>query len=256
MCNLHTVKSLIRKLRFIAFVTTFAALPAFAATFDQDVPADLRKQMVDDLTFMSSLKGEQVTGLHKEIFGAMDGQGYGRFFEERVLKIGMDDCGSPIAVACVIPIRGSSKMWITQNYIKFSHPQIARSMIVYHEARHTEKQNRNWMHAKCPKPFLDERGQPIRSIWTGADLAGQDGCDITPYGSYGSSTILLKNVAKFCSNCTEKVRQDANLYSNDQLKRIINAQARTAMVRDFGQGNAVRGQGRGVQKPVPQGRRF
>lgn len=233
-----------------------SALSTTVAKFDSNVPADIKKQMIDDLAFMGTIKGDQVSGLHKEIFGAMNGDGYVTFFNDRVAKIGMNGCGSPIAVACVIPLMGSNKMWITQNYIKFSHPQIARLMVVYHESRHTEKKNGNWMHAKCPKPFVDEHGQPVKSIWTGAELAGEDACDVTPYGSYGSSTILLKNVAKFCSNCTEKVKQDANLYSNDQLKRVIDAQAHRKMVADFGQGSMLPGQRRGIQNPIPQGRRF
>lgn len=233
-----------------------SALNATGAKFDSNVPAEIKKQMIDDLAFMGTIQGNQVTALHQEIFGAMTGEGYVKFFNDRVARIGLNDCGSSIAVACVIPFRGSDKMWITQNYIKFSHPQIARLMVVYHESRHTETQNGNWMHATCPKPFVDERGQPVRSIWTGSDLAGQDGCDVTPYGSYGSSTILLKNVAKFCANCTEKVKQDANLYSTDQLKRIIDAQAHRKMVSDFGQGLSGPAQRRGVQKLIPQGRRF
>src|SRR6202023_2937082 len=107
----------------------------------------------------------------------------------RVTAIGMNDCGSGKAVACVIPYMDPSKMWLTQNFIKFSHPQVARMMVVFHEARHTEVKNRNWSHAKCPKPFLGPDGQDMKSIWTGSKLEAQPACDITPLGSYGSSTI-------------------------------------------------------------------
>ncbi|MDD5657114.1 MAG: hypothetical protein PHF00_07655 [Elusimicrobia bacterium] len=202
-------------------------------TFDDDVPADIQKQMRDDLAFIGGLKGNGASGLHKEIFGQVDGPTYARFFETRVTAIGMSECGGGNAVACVMPFFNSSKMWLTQNFIKFSHPQIARLMIVFHESRHTEDANGNWSHARCPKPFLGKDGQEIKSIWTGAALAGEPACDKTPLGSYGSSMIMLKNVQKFCASCTEKVRMDAGLYADDQFKRIIDAKARQEMLKDL-----------------------
>lgn len=202
-------------------------------TFDSDVPAAIQKQMLADLEFMYGLKGGAGTPLHQKIFGAMDGASYKKFFETRVSAIGMNGCGNGNAVACVIPFRDPSKMWLTQNFIKFSHPQVSRMMVVFHEARHTETRNGNWPHADCPTPFLDENGKDKKSIWTGALLAGEPACDETPLGSYGSSTILLKNISKSCANCTDKVKMDAGLYADDQMGRIIDDGARKEMQDDF-----------------------
>lgn len=202
-------------------------------TFDKDVPADIQKQMVADLAFIKGIVGEKATALHKKIFGNVDGGDYAKFFETRVSAIGMNSCGGGNAVACVIPFRDPSKMWLTQNFIKFSHPQVSRMMVVYHESRHTETQNGNWGHATCPTPFLDANGKDMKSIWTGAMLAGEPACDETPLGSYGSSTIMLKNIAKYCTNCTDKVKMDADLYANDQMGRIIDADAKREMQDDF-----------------------
>jgi hypothetical protein len=203
--------------------------------FDSDVPANIQAQMRADMAFMGTIKGGAGTPLHQKIFGAVDGSSYVNFFETRVTGIGMNDCGSDKAVACVIPFEDPSKMWLTQNFIKFDHPQISRMMIVFHEARHTESRNGNWPHATCPTPFLDANGKDMVSIWTGATLAGEPACDVTPLGSYGSSTILLKNVQKFCSNCTQKVKDDAGLYADDQLGRITDDGAKQEMLSDFGQ---------------------
>ena len=126
-----------------------------------------------------------------------------------------------------------SKMWLTQNFIQFSHPQIARMMVVYHESRHTETQNGNWPHATCPTPFLDKDGKDMVSIWTGATLAGEPACDVTPFGSYGSSMIMLKNISKFCSNCTDKVKMDAGIYADDQFKRVIDPKAIAEITADL-----------------------
>jgi len=204
-----------------------------AYTFDPSLPAKVGDQIKQDMAFMATLQGGQSSALHAQIFGKLDGAGYKKFFEDRVTEIGYNSCGGGNAVACVIPFAGSSRMWITDNYIKFSHPQISRLMVIYHEARHTEDDNDNWSHATCPTPFNDEKGNEMKSIWTGAKLAGQPACDITPFGSYGSSMILLKNVSKFCTNCTDKVKMDAGIYADDQFGRVIDEQARAQIKSDL-----------------------
>lgn len=209
------------------------SVSAHALKFDSDVPAAIQAQMIDDLKFMSELKGNQQTPFHKEIFGSVDGAQYKTFFETRITSVGVDSCGGGAAVACVQPFFDPNKMWLTSNFINFSHPAVARSMVVYHEARHSETKNGNWMHANCPRPFLDENGKDKVSIWTGAKLEGQPACDSTYKGSYGSSTIMLKNISKFCTNCSDKVKMDAGIYANDQLGRVNRADVKAAMLKDF-----------------------
>lgn len=216
-----------------ALTAFFISYTAFGYSFDPKLPKDVANQIRQDLEWMATVQGDQVSQLHQGIFGAMNGSGYKNWFETRVTYIGYNSCGGGNAVACVIPFMGSSKMWITDNYIKFSHPQVSRLMVVYHEARHTETRNRNWPHANCPDPFLDENGNEKKSIWTGAPLAGEPACDTTPQGSYGSSMILLKNISKFCGNCSEKVKMDAGIYADDQFGRVISDSARKAIQDDL-----------------------
>ena len=201
--------------------------------FQPNVPANIQEQMRGDLAFINSIQGQTATPLHKSIFGLVDGPTYTKFFNDRVTSIGMSNCGGGNAVACVIPAKGASKMWLTQNFVKFSHPQVSRMMVVFHEARHTEKKNGFWSHATCPTPFRDANGKDVKSIWTGAMLAGQAACDDTPLGSYGSSTIMLKNISKSCVNCTDKVKMDAGLYADDQFGRVIDEDAKKEMQDDF-----------------------
>jgi len=221
----------IRRLLSLALVFLTPAV-SFAYTFDADVPRDIQAQMVQDLQFIESIQGSDTSELHRQIFGRVDGPTYTRFFESRVEAIGLNDCGSANAVACVILFM-PSKMWITQNYIRFSHPQVARMMVVFHESRHTERSQGNWRHASCPTPFLGEDGKEIKSIWTGASLAGEAACDRTPFGSYGSSMIMLKNIQKFCSNCSELVRESAGIYADDQFKRIVDRDAKKTIQDDL-----------------------
>lgn len=204
----------------------------WAVGFDSNVPSDVQKQMKEDLQFITTIQGSGQTKFHNEIFGQVDGGVYDKFFNSRVKNVGYNDCGSANAVACVI-MWYPAKMWITDNYIKFSHPQISRLMVVFHEARHTEYQNGNWSHATCPNPFLDENGKDKVSIWTGAKLAGEPACDSTYKGSYGSSTVMLKNISKFCANCSDKVKMDADIYATDQLGRIDRTDVKDAMIADF-----------------------
>ncbi|MBY0470141.1 hypothetical protein K2X30_03160 [bacterium] len=215
------------------------AIPATASayTFDKDVPQATRDQITQDLAFLETFQGKQSTPFHQKVFGGktIDGKAYVKFFTDRVSAVGMDDCGNPNAVACVITgiFSDSSKIWLTNNYIKFSHPQVAKMSVVFHEARHTEDANSNWPHANCPTPFLDAQGKDMVSIWTGARLEGQAACDKTPFGSYGMSVILLKNIEKNCDNCTAKVKMDAGLYGDDQFKRMTDKKAIADMTKDL-----------------------
>jgi len=225
----------------ILFFVSFTSISAWASDarprpdlrFDRDVDASLKQQILNDLEFMGSLKGSKATPLHRKIFGKVDGQSYLRWFDDRVSTVGKNLCGSDTAVACVLSA-WPNKIWMSPNYTKFSQPQIARLSVIYHEARHTEADERFWPHATCPRPFLNDEGKDVRSIWTGALLQGEPACDVTAFGSYGSQTILLKNIALNCDNCTEKVRADADLFANDQLIRIIDPSSKAAMKKDFG----------------------
>ena len=224
------------KIAALVFLFSFLFLEKNASAalqFDSNVEPALKQQIIADLAFMGTIQGAAATPLHQQIFGPVSGAAYSSWFSGRVFKAGKNDCGNPNAVACVRS-QYANKIWMTENYVKFDHPQIARLSVIYHEARHTEAQHGNWQHATCPTPFQDEHGQDMRSIWTGALLAGEPACDSTAFGSYGSQTILLKNIALKCTNCNAKVRSDADLFAMDQLGRIIDANAKAQMKRDFG----------------------
>ncbi len=218
----------------ILSITSAQAAPKKDVKFDSDVEPALKKQMLDDLSFMNAIQGATASALHQKVFGKVDGATYKTWFNSRITSVGKDTCGSTTAVACVMPYEDEHKMWVTPNYTQFDHPQIARLSVIYHEARHSEGNNGNWSHATCPTPFLNDQGQPMVSIWTGAVLAGLPACDKTPFGSYGSQTILLKNIAANCSNCNAKVKADADLFGNDQLGRITDAASKAQMKKDFG----------------------
>jgi hypothetical protein len=212
---------------------TFVSEKASALSFDQNVPKATQDQMVTDISFVASLTGSKVSPLHQSVYGAMVASGYSTWFNARVKKVGYDASESGGAVAYVAPFLDSTKMVLTKNFTQFNHPQIARMMVVFHEARHTEDNHGNWPHATCPDPFLDANGTEIKSIWTGLPLAGEDGCDEAAIGAYGSSLIMMKNVSLNCDNCTDKVKMDAGIYADDQFKRIIDQSAQNQLKQDL-----------------------
>ncbi len=195
--------------------------------FDAEVSPGLRDQVLGDFRSIELISGERASSLHQEIFGPVSGSTYLRWFSDRVSYFGLSDCGSPSsAVACVDP-QVKRKIWVTKNYTEINHPQIARVMTLFHEARHTEDQNGNWPHALC-SIFFGEK-----SIWTGQSLRLHAACDRTPYGSYASAAVMLHNISKFCTECSSKLRQDADLYSRDQAKRVSRRKARLRIRDDF-----------------------
>lgn len=210
---------------FVVISVGFSQAHAFDSgiIYDQNVSASLKKQVESDLEAFSKMSGAQQSPLHEKIFEHLDGAGYIRWFKDRVKNFGVDRCGGASAVACY---KSSSpkKIWVAANYIQGNYPQMGRLMTLVHEARHTEEQ---WPHYNCPKNF------PYRSIWTGKKLAGKAACDITAFGSYGVASILMNNVSRFCENCNEKIKLDAKIYSDDQVKRITNKSAAQQMLEDF-----------------------
>lgn len=219
-------------LSFTVLGLLFFASEAPALQFDSDVPATVREQVQTDLAVVGALRGGSGSALHRKIFGGpVNGSHYTTWFNRRVRQAGMSLCWEDNAVACVLTA-WENKIWFSPNFTNFSHPQIARLMVIFHEARHTEAQNGFWPHAKCPKPFLDPQGQEVQSIWTGASLAGEMACDEEAQGAYGTAVIFLKNIAKHCTSCTDKVRMDAELYGEDQLNRITNSIYRRQIADD------------------------
>lgn len=211
-------------------VLLLSTSPVFAQTpniqFDSDVSAALKQQVLGDIAWMSSVHGLRSTPLHQQIFGSLNGSNYAQWLASRVFYFGVDGCGGGSAVACV-KSKYANKVFVTNQYIRGNYPQVARLMTLYHEARHTEKQNGMWAHTKCPSNF------PYRSIWTGARLAGNRSCDPSELGSYASASIMMDNLYKFCENCTGKAKEDARLYADDQMKRVVGAVPMQRIRDDF-----------------------
>ena len=210
-----------------------APVPSVKLNFDSNVPAEVRRQMGRDLAFVGAIVGSGATKLHEQVFGKVNGAAYIKWFTSRVKAVGLDEKEKdPSTVAYVID---GPKMWLTENYVKWSQPQIERLDTIFHEARHTEPNDGGWPHVTCPTPFKDEQGQDVKGIISGHLMAGLEACDDTPVGAYGIAAIMLKNIQSFCAgqSCTKKVRMDAGLYGDDDVKRIIGEPAARELKTDL-----------------------
>lgn len=203
--------------------------------FDKNVPAGVQERFFQDLSFLNNVELSQETPFHLKIFGAFNkGSSYRSFFEERIKTVGYDEDPSNNAMAYVHPFY-LNKMFFARNFTKFSVPQVSRVAVMYHESRHTEVKNGMWMHEICPTPFIGDDGKEVVGEVSGVKLAGEPACDTTELGAYALGGILLNNISRFCENCNEKVKMDADFFADAAAKRIIDANAKKKLKMDFGE---------------------
>lgn len=198
---------------------TVEAVPV-KLSFDPNVPANISAQIGSDLAFVWTIQGTGATKLHEKVFTRVDGLTYIDWFGSRVNTIGFDPDDRDIAYVTEGP-----KLWLGTRYVTWHRPLIARVVVLFHEAWHTESANEGWPHVDCPNPYNDKNGNSVSGISV-KKLAGFKGaCDDKALGAYGVAAIMLKNIQRFCANCTGKVRMDAGLYGDDNVKRVIGSQA-------------------------------
>jgi hypothetical protein len=136
--------------------------------------------------------------------------------------------GGPIAKALQ---NNSGVIWIYLEFSNSQYPIVFRQSVLLHEARHLDGGTTYpWKHVFCPIPYSDEVGDPI--IVQGVGLAGQLRCDDDERGAYGAQIEFLNNLAKFCTNCTEKIKADAAYYASAYLDSVMEP-ARQRLKKDI-----------------------
>ena len=214
------------------FLPTFAfAVPKFSV----EVPVAVKDQMLKDLELIHNMEGGKTSKLYLDIFksASLSGPGLNSFFNQRIQNVDLGTCGGGAAVACVFPFLSNDTMYLTSIFVKTDIPQILRVSILFHESRHTEQSHGGWSHATCPTPFLDAHGRDIISSVSGVKLEGLPGCDDVAFGAYGMEAVFLKNIGNVCTNCSEKIQMDAELFGDDTLLRISDANVQQLMRDDL-----------------------
>jgi hypothetical protein len=249
-------KGAIMKIFPIFFLVGLLSLGAYGQSLPSLVISDsvdpyVKKQLIGDLNSLRTIEGGWASMLHRQIYGELSGPKYLKFFLDRIRVINYENTESSESAKNAIAYYDSfsDEMYLTQNFVKFKHPQIARLMTLFHESRHAEKidvasssssflsslsSDMKYVHIDCPNEFKNWKGQPVHSIWSGINLAGQAAaCDDTEFGAYGAAAILLKNIQKYCSTCTAKMKMDAGLYADDQIQRVVDKKAFRRILKDL-----------------------
>lgn len=181
----------------------------------------LHKELTESLTFLENAKLERTTPLYREFFktGPLD------FLFENIKEFEWDNLlGAPTA-----PIAAASgpdqipSINIGFNFLKPQFSIIEKASILIHEARHN--QSDRFDHIDCPAnfPYFSSSGLP---------LAGKAACEKIYDGSYGVQIVFLRNISKYCTNCSDKIRKVAQEKANDYLRRIINKAAQEKLLKD------------------------
>lgn len=222
----------------LAFITSaFANEPSgFGQRFSDNVGSELREQINSDLKFLSEIRGSDATPLHTHVFGTVEGKEYARFLNQRISSFDLSDDG-PDNAAAYVDLKFPKVMKFKSLYLTSGMPQILRVSVILHEARHTEIENHGWPHEVCPLRFMDRSGQEITAL-SGEKYALHLACDSDEMGAYGIQIIMLKNVARFCTSCTEKVKMDAEFAANQLMMRMISDPAQENLIRDLYDGSS------------------
>lgn len=201
--------------------------------FDSEVPMRYRQQLIEDLNWVYSLNGNYTSPLHLDIFGTLNGSSYKSYFENYVKKVGLHDCDGGMSVACVIGNEEEGKIFLTPAFMNRETTRLMRIFTLFHEARHLDQNVVQWPHDQCPTPFLDDSGQDIVGILNGDKLEGEWACDWSAYGSYGSTAVMMSNIARFCENCTEEEKRLAQSYADMLFYRVSDPESRNKLREDF-----------------------
>lgn len=206
-------------------IVSLVSVSAFSLQYDESVPDHLKAIVNTDLEFASSLKFEKQTPLFKNIFFEKE-NAIIQFFKSRILSVHFTS--ATLSIYAFVNTGTPHKVTLTGLFLSGT-TQMSRTLIMYHEARHSETIGAHWLHAICPKSFTDGAG---KTITFDASLAGQPSCDTTEVGGYGVAAILGRNISKYCTNCNEKTKMDAEIYAKESEDRIIDIEAKKRLVAD------------------------
>lgn len=205
---------------------------AFALTYDSRLPREVKTALEADLKFMKTIEGSDRSSRHGKIYGDLSGKDYVKFFNDRISKIGYAGEMGEGVMAFVRPLDPHT-MWLTTNLVKYKAPQAWRVSTLWHESRHSESENGNWHHVNCPRNLKDQKGKPLTGPLSGQPLAGRPACDETADGAYGATATMFGNLAKFCTNCSEKFKADSELIFEDGGNRLVSADLRSELNDDL-----------------------
>jgi hypothetical protein len=202
---------------------------------DPKIPQELARKLDEDLTKLNQIKGGEVSPLHQLFFKSskLDGRKYLKNFRNRVKSLTYKDVwyGNQIASASSDK---SKRISITPNFLKNSDrlSTVATWIVLMHEAHHNDSKDTH-EHISCPKPFTDENGDEVLSIFTDMKLAGTKSCDNKIDGSYSLNIVMLGNIYNQCDDCDADIKLKIEEYIEHFLKRIIDREVKKILIQDI-----------------------
>lgn len=215
-------------LPFLRIIPIVLVTLAWCTGFQQGSMPPLFDKTLDlfqkDLDLISYLKFTATAPLFQRFFQPSNAIGLQNFIEKRVHKISWEP-NAPEGVTAAA--NGNGILFLTREYAD-NYPQIARISVIIHEAKHLEPET--WDHQWCRQPYLFQLDQLLYRI-PELNQVSVKACDRTELGAYGIQYTFLRAIAESCSNCTDKIKMDARLYSvPDGLIRIDDARAAARLI--------------------------
>ncbi len=198
------------------------------SSFNQSLNAPgLKVQLINALNYLANIQLSQSTPLHQQFFDqSLNGLGYLAYLKKvrQFIYIPTNSSGL-IAYARA----KNSSILITSNfhYVQGSLLEVAATLL--HEAKHLPE-NGGTPHVICPD--LSVSGDVLKGHSTGQPLVGLKACDNVVDGSYGVSIVMLDNVARYCTNCSDADRAKARELADQYLQRIIDKESFHRLVLD------------------------
>lgn len=198
----------------LLFLIAFTGLFNHVAFADDSQSVDEKKiknTFSQDMNEISGFRFLQCSPYQAKIFGGADGHFVLDFIKKRVVSYDIEDLGEGVIARNNYPDKT-----LSFNPILFagSISQIYRLATYVHEARHSDGDG--WFHVSCPDS-IEINGRS----YSNGRMAGADDCDDTDIGAYGVEYTFLRSIKNSCSNCNEKTKLDAELFSDDEaLDRI------------------------------------
>ena len=221
-----------QKLLVVLLLLVGSTAAAELIYFDARVPENSRRLFQTDLDLMRGIEGTTASPRHRALIGEVRGADYLAFLKQRIQFVGYQVAREG-RTAAFVQAPYYTTMFLTSNFSNADTPQMFRVQVYWHESRHGEWAVGGWQHVICPRGATDLHGEEIRGPVSGRSLIGFPGCDNVSDGAYGLSATMMGNLAKNCTNCSEKVKTDSKWLSEDSTGRLLGEPLRKIVVDDL-----------------------
>ncbi len=191
---------------------------------------------------MGRITGWSTSSYFQGLIGTFNGQNLNRYFFTRIRRIDRiedtknslgktEAAGNGFSTFAYVDNskrneRRPDTLQLAEWYLKKANiPLLHLYLNLIHEARHADP-NGAYVHTRCPAK-MKFAIRPLK------DPSGEEGaCDSGLNGAYAVQAIVAGNIRFRCADCTEKVKQDAQLLWRSSLTRLASLSDQEALMQD------------------------